>query len=292
MNKELKDIYKTHAGKISDKWQIYLEEYEEKFKKYRNGPIGLLEIGIQNGGSLEIYSEYFPNAEKIIGCDIHPNCHLLKYNSKVVSVIVGDANSQNVMQMIQSYGEFDIIIDDGSHTSSDIVNSFCNYFGSLRQGGLYVIEDLHCSYWQGFDGGLFHPLSSINFLKRLVDIINHEHWGLPRGREYLLTNFAANFGARIENLQLEMIHSIEFVNSMCFIKKLSGDANLSGLRVIAGTESLVEAPHPDAYGQIIQSPTQEQNFWANRAFLPEDELAACYREIEGLRAALGASSKR
>jgi 23S rRNA U2552 (ribose-2'-O)-methylase RlmE/FtsJ len=140
MNKELKDIYKTHAGKISDKWQIYLEEYEEKFKKYRNGPIGLLEIGIQNGGSLEIYSEYFPNAEKIIGCDIHPNCHLLKYNSKVVSVIVGDANSQNVMQMIQSYGEFDIIIDDGSHTSSDIVNSFCNYFGSLRQGGCMSLK--------------------------------------------------------------------------------------------------------------------------------------------------------
>ena len=57
--KSLKDLYKNHSGKVSDKWTIYLEQYDEKLKKYQDLPIKLLEIGVLNGGSLEIFSKYF-----------------------------------------------------------------------------------------------------------------------------------------------------------------------------------------------------------------------------------------
>jgi len=282
--KSLKDIYAAHVGKVSDKWTIYLDEYEEKFANYRDIPINMLEIGIQNGGSLEIYLEYFSNAKKILGCDINLNCHKLQYLSEKISVIVGDANSKHVREIIKAHGEFDIIIDDGSHTSFDIVNNFCNYFDSLKLGGLYVIEDLHCSYWDGFDGGLFHPISSISFLKKLVDMVNYEHWGLPLSREYLLANFSANFGASFDKLPFSMIHSIEFVNSLCFIRKADSVKNEVGPRIIAGYESLVEVPHPEAYDQIIHSPSQQENFYANRIYLPENELVECYKEIQRLQA--------
>jgi hypothetical protein len=282
--KQLKDIYAAHVRKVSDKWTIYLDEYEEKFAKYRDIPVKILEIGIQNGGSLDIYLEYFSNAEKILGCDINPNCHKLEYLSKKIDVIVGDANSKQVKEGILSHGKFDIIIDDGSHTSFDIVNNFCNYFDSLKLGGLYVIEDLHCSYWDGFDGGLFHPISSMTFLKKLVDIVNYEHWGLPLLREHLLTNFSSSFGVSFDKLPLSMIHSIEFVNSLCFIRKADSVKNEVGPRVIAGNESLVEPPHPEAYDQIIRSPSQQENFYANRTYLPENELVECYNEIQLLQA--------
>ncbi len=69
--KTLKDLYENHFGKVSQKWEIYLNQYEEKLSKYKKFPIKLFEIGIENGGSLEIYSKYFSDAELILGCDEH-----------------------------------------------------------------------------------------------------------------------------------------------------------------------------------------------------------------------------
>jgi hypothetical protein len=43
--------------------------------------------------------------------------------------------------------------------------------------GIYIVEDLCCSYWQDFEGGLNDEASSMAFFKSLVDVINHEHWG-------------------------------------------------------------------------------------------------------------------
>ena len=80
--KTLKEIYKNHSGKVSDKWNIYLDTYEEKLSSLKKSPIKLFEIGVLNGGSLEIFSKYFENAELILGCDIDKNCENLKYNEK------------------------------------------------------------------------------------------------------------------------------------------------------------------------------------------------------------------
>ena len=65
--RSLKDLYKNHSGKVSDKWSIYLNEYEDKLRKYQELPIKFFEIGILNGGSLEIFSKYFTKAELILG---------------------------------------------------------------------------------------------------------------------------------------------------------------------------------------------------------------------------------
>lgn len=60
---------------------------------------------------------------------------------------------------------FDIIIDDGSHVSSDIIRTFALYFPKLKSGGTYIIEDLHASYWESHQGALNYSFSSIEFLK-------------------------------------------------------------------------------------------------------------------------------
>ena len=133
-------------------------------------PLRLLEIGIQNGGSLEIWPKFFPNAQQIVGCDIRPECARLTYRNPRISVVVGDANSDEAQAAVLAHSAiFDVIIDDGSHASSDIVRSFARYFPHLSDGGIFVVEDLHCSYWKEFDGGLFDPFSSVNFFKRLAD---------------------------------------------------------------------------------------------------------------------------
>ena len=38
--------------------------------------------------------------------------------------------------------EFDFILDDGSHIMQNQYNTFINYFKFLKNGGLYIIEDI------------------------------------------------------------------------------------------------------------------------------------------------------
>jgi hypothetical protein len=68
----LSQISKDHTGKYSDKWSSYLDIYWSLFSPIRLNESDLLEIGVQNGGSLEIWTKLFPNAKSLIGFDVHP----------------------------------------------------------------------------------------------------------------------------------------------------------------------------------------------------------------------------
>ena len=270
--KTLKDLYQNHTGKVSDKWTIYLNEYEDKLKQYQNLAIKFFEIGVLNGGSLEIFSKYFSNAELILGCDIDPKCQNLDFDSPNIKFIYGDVNIEKIKNQITKYSKFDIILDDGSHNSDDVIKTFCNYFRHLKDGGIYIIEDMHCSYWREHKGGLFFPISSINFLKKLVDIINHEHWGVEKNREWLLRGFVENYKINIENLELEQINSIEFINSLCFIKKKSSKKNILGKRVVVGESAVVVPDRKKLNNLDSQTLKQNTNPWSNTNLLPEEEL--------------------
>jgi hypothetical protein len=159
----------------------------------------MLEIGIQNGGSLDVWTIYFRDALVIVGCDINPDCARLCYADPRVTVVVGDANTDEVERRIAAASpQFDLILDDGSHRSGDMIRSFARYFPRLVDGGLFVVEDVHCSYWQAFEGGLFDPTSSMSFFKRLADVVNHEHWGVPMTRRGILADFATRYGVEID----------------------------------------------------------------------------------------------
>ena len=86
MTKNFHTLTIEHKGKISDKWNLYLDIYERIFCSLRNKPISLLEIGIQNGGSLEIWASYFSlakknnrNLEQRITCKNHMNACTFPY---------------------------------------------------------------------------------------------------------------------------------------------------------------------------------------------------------------------
>ena len=278
--KTLKDLYENHFGKVSQKWEIYLNQYEEKLSKYKKFPIKLFEIGIENGGSLEIYSKYFSDAELILGCDENKNCEKLQYDEANIKIIIGDVNDEKTKNEVIKHSKFDIIVDDGSHGSPDIVSSFCNYFNYLKDGGLFIIEDLHCSYWERFGGGIFYPISSINFFKKLVDIINHEHWGIDKKKNWLLRGFAYNYKIDLEKLALDQIHSIEFINSLCFIKKKPSEENKLGNRITSGKNAEV---YPDVL-KLNNKPSpnlnESKNPWSNKDLFPEEEVILCQKKAE------------
>jgi len=255
--KTLRELYAEHDGKVSDKWSLYFDEYERLLAPYRSRPVRILEIGVQNGGVLELWSRYFAEAKRIVGCDVNPDCGKLAYDDPRIALVVGDANLDETQQRIVSICDtFDVIIDDGSHRSSDIVRSFARWFPRLADGGLYIVEDLHCSYWKAFEGGLHDELSSIAFLKTLGDVISHEHWGLPRTRVDELRPFAERYGVAFDEHMLEHVHSVELVNSMAFLRKAAPAKNALGTRVVAGREASVGRAPLDARDGRLVAPAQ------------------------------------
>ena len=231
--KSLKSLFHDHRGKIADKWESYLHVYEDEFVKYRNTQYPILEIGVQNCGSLEIWAKYFNNSQKIIGVDILDELKELEFEDKRVEVEICDATDL-YLNYLHNFKRTIVIIDDASHKSTDIVKTFITMFSHLRDGGVYVVEDLCCSYWAEFNEKL--TLSSMSFFKALTDIINFEHWNqIEKLKSYIgstnLTNFEQMYTI------MTTIKSVRFYNSMCFIEKYSQSSiNSIGKRVVTGNQ--------------------------------------------------------
>ncbi|MFM7009923.1 MAG: class I SAM-dependent methyltransferase, partial [Betaproteobacteria bacterium] len=286
--KTLLDLYKSHTGKVSDKWALYLREYDRLFAPYRDQPISMLEIGVQNGGSLEIWSQYFPNAQKFVGCDINPDCAQLRYEDPRIAVIVGDASAPKTQaKVLEQSASFDLIIEDGSHTSSDIVKAFARYFPALKTGGLFVAEDLHCSYWQEYEGGIFHPYSSITFFKHLADMVNHEHWGVEKNRTDLIAGFKQLLEIDLEEEILSQISSIEFINSICIIRKKETIENLLGTRNVAGLNSEVVPTIRSLANAKSEPLPQTANVWSTLKKSPAETYQDLVHEINQTKDLVG-----
>jgi len=123
----------------------YGEAYDKLFEKFdRNAEISILEIGIQKGGSLCAWRDYFPNAA-VTGVDI-VDAVKPEYRRADIAYVLNDIKKWNPPYT------FDIIIDDGSHFTEDVLYVIDNYEGKLRPGGLLIVEDIQDeSLWKDYE---------------------------------------------------------------------------------------------------------------------------------------------
>lgn len=171
------DAFMNHRGYFIDKWEQYLGIYDSELAPFVSAgePVALLEIGVQNGGSLQLWRDYLPKGSKIVGFDINPACENLVLDSDTHVHIVDGTDRAKIDEILKD-DMFDIIIDDGSHRSEDIIKTYRALFHRVRGGGKFFIEDLHASYWPSFGGGFREPASAMDFLKGLVDGLNCDHF--------------------------------------------------------------------------------------------------------------------
>jgi hypothetical protein len=165
----LAEVFFSHRGRTIHKWVHYLEIYERHFAKYRDTPVKMLEIGVFKGGSLELWREYFGAAATIFGIDINPKCADCVMAPNQVR-IGSQADPLFLQKVILEMGTPDIVLDDGSHIGSHQRKSFDTLFPLLNPGSLYVIEDLHTSYWtEPFGGGYRRADTAIGHVKQMID---------------------------------------------------------------------------------------------------------------------------
>jgi hypothetical protein len=121
----------------TNKERDYHGVYEDAFLSLEKENIKLVfEIGVLGGGSLRGFRDYFQNA-LIIGIDIIPE---FKFEEERIFVEIGNAcDKEFIESIITKYGYPDIVIDDGSHYSSDIKKTFNLLYEKTKK--CYVIED-------------------------------------------------------------------------------------------------------------------------------------------------------
>jgi hypothetical protein len=239
----LRELYTAHTGKVSDKWSLYLDVYDTALAPWRALPVVLVEVGVQNGGSLELWSRYFQAGRRFVGCDVDERVGRLAFDDPRIRTVVAPVNTPAAAKAIvaAAEGPIDIFIDDGSHVSPDIVLAFRNYFPAVRAGGVYIAEDLHCAYRRDWAGGLAAP-NAISFFKSLVDALHQPHWDEGESMDALAQPFlpGARAGEDLARLASQ-VASVTFFDSMCIVRKRPGDGwGRLGERVVAGNEALVD----------------------------------------------------
>jgi len=138
---ELALKYGTDKSSKGHNYMPYYEIFFQHLPKSTN----LLEIGVDKGDSVLMWREYFPDGE-IHGIDIRGDYEYL--HEKGIHTHIVDQSSEAELKVFGSKydGFFDVIACDGSHECDDDILTFNTLFPYLKPGGLYVWEDLLCSY--------------------------------------------------------------------------------------------------------------------------------------------------
>lgn len=196
------------TDKSSD-YHNYTDIYYRFFNDKKNDVCNVLELGVLQGNSLRMWRDFFKNA-KIYGIDINPGC---MFEAERIKVMIGNQIDKDLLVNLPD--NFDIIIDDGGHHSSEQIKSFKYLFSKLKSGGIYVVEDVCCSYWSEFN--MVNEPSAIEYFKKIIDQVNFNGFKVDgsfrRDRNYILENKECNEFEKY-------IDYIIFANSLIFIKKI------------------------------------------------------------------------
>ena len=130
---EISKKYKTDKESIHN----YISKYYIKsFEPYKKTANLLLEIGVDEGQSLEMWNEYFDKA-KIVGVDVADRGYIA--TSTNIEFRLGKAQKEDTFKNLHN---IDIIVDDGSHKLNHQIKTFDILFPKLNDHGVYIIEDI------------------------------------------------------------------------------------------------------------------------------------------------------
>lgn len=109
------------------------------------GPVRMLEIGVQSGGSARAWKQWFGPRLYYAGVDVEPRCKRTESPAEGLFVEIGSQlNATFLHEVCRKHGPFDVIIDDAAHRAEFIVASLRALWPTelcMKSRGLYVVED-------------------------------------------------------------------------------------------------------------------------------------------------------
>jgi len=201
------------------KWTQYFAVYRDVFGSLTSHPMRILEIGVYKGSGLRLWRRYFSHPDTlVVGIDIEPICAQFDSPNEGIRVRIGSqADPKFLQSIIEEFGPFDLIIDDGSHRSSHMITSFnCLFADGLKESGIYFVEDLHANYWPAWRDT---TRSFLDVCKELVEHM-HAHYQRNPSKLFMVAKASHQSMAALEvPIITTMIHEIRFFDSMVAIYK-------------------------------------------------------------------------
>jgi cephalosporin hydroxylase len=215
----------NRSGRILDKWPHYFHAYHRHLSHLRGRSPRVLEIGVFNGGGLDMWAWYFGPGAELVGLDIDENARAASDPRHVV--LIGDqADEEFLRRVIEKHGPFDVVIDDGGHTMAQQITSITTIFPVLPDGAVYIVEDCHTSYWPAYGGGLQNPSSFLEWVKRRIDDVHGYH--IPGGDH-------------VHDLWTRSVEAMHLYDSVVVFDKTARSAPFAEL---VGTLDYVDLPRP------------------------------------------------
>jgi hypothetical protein len=201
---DLLKYFENNKKNLIHKWMHYFEIYDRHFSRFRNKDVHVVEIGVFQGGSLQMWKDYFGANATIYGVDINSQCK--KFEDEGIKIFIGDQGDRSFLKTLKEQcPRIDILIDDGSHLMEHIKATFEELFPHISENGVYLAEDLHACYWSDFGGGYKNPNNFIEYTKDLIDQLNSWHSKDPES--FRISNFTRS------------AHSIHYYDSVVVIEK-------------------------------------------------------------------------
>ncbi len=212
MTNYFRDYFGNTDDRMIVKMDHYLDIYAKLMADWQGKEVSFLEIGVYKGGSIRMWRDFFGSGSSLTFLDIDPSC--VEFQLEGTTVEIGDQSDKAFLKKIaETYGPFDIIIDDGGHKMDQQKTSFQMLWPHLKDRGLYIVEDTHTSYWPGFGGGYRRKGSFIETAKSLVD--QFHSWYTDQ-EEVFKFHAAA-----------KQVHSVAFYDSMVVVEKEHKDMPFS-----------------------------------------------------------------
>lgn len=175
----LEKYFRQNSKRLIHKWVHYFDIYDRHFSRFRGQRIVVVEFGVSHGGSLQMWRDYFGRRARIYGVDIDPRSK--QFQGRHTKVFIGDQEDREFLRSIASeIGAIDVLIEDGGHTMAQQIATLEEMYPKVKDTGVFLIEDLHTSYWKGYGGGYRKPGTFMEYAKALTDQLNAWHSRDPK----------------------------------------------------------------------------------------------------------------
>lgn len=167
------------SGAALDKWVHYFPVYHRYLERFRGRAPRVLEVGVYDGGGLQMWQHYFGEDAVIIGADIEPAAGAPVRERFTVEI--GDqADPEFLRRVAAAHGPFDVVLDDGGHTMEQQIVTAETLFPLLAEGGTLLVEDCHTSYMPDYGGGPGARTFLAWAHERVADLHSRYGSGAPR----------------------------------------------------------------------------------------------------------------
>lgn len=152
---------RSRPDKLAHRFPLY-ESVVDQSK-----PIRMLEIGSFYADSLKMWQQYLHHDSRVVSVDVKSRLLKIAQSGGTHVRLADEHDGCLLSETASEYGPFNVILDGGNHTSSQMVDNFrCLFANALCDNGIYIVEDVDRDYRKAFRDS--HS-SFIDFVRALID---------------------------------------------------------------------------------------------------------------------------